>query len=318
MTREISEYVRSCIECQRYKVSNLKPAGLLQTPVMQRRFEVIAVDLFEPLPATKRDNHWILIIEDTASRIISDNGTQFVGGVMQQVAHCLGIQQTFTPVYHPEANPVERKNRDLKVQLEIYVRGDHAAWDEQLPAIRFAMNSAKCESTGYSAVYLTFGRELRTPDDTNRDLRQIVEEENFLPEVTPKLLALADTLRVAHQTQEERQIRWKQYADQRRREGVYQPGDLVWVNTHTISRREQRYPSKLAPRRDRPYVVKQRKGARSYKLQTGQRGRTCGHRAVSYFSTEPLYWRMATCAGGTDPQTRTTPKEEGGRRRSRT
>ena len=40
-------------------------------------------------------------------RIKSDNGVQFVSAVMQKVAYCLGIQQQFTPVYHPEANPVE-------------------------------------------------------------------------------------------------------------------------------------------------------------------------------------------------------------------
>lgn len=301
MAREIGEYVRSCIECQRYKAGNRKPAGLLQTPVMQRRFEVLAVDLFGPLPAAKRDHHWILIVENTASqwvelfplqqttaeacaevlinevllrfglprRIISDNGAKFISGVMQQVAHCLGIQQTLTPVYHPEANPVERKNRDLKAQLGIYVRNDHTTWDERLPAIRFAMNSAKCESTGYTAAHLTFGRELRTPDDTTRDLRAIVAGETFLPQITPKLLALVDTLRVAQQTQEDRQDRRKQYADQRRREGPeYEPGDLVWVATHPISKQDQHYSAKLAPRRDGPYVVKRRVGVSSYELQT--------------------------------------------------
>lgn len=303
MSKEIAEYVRSCIECQRYKASNVKPAGLLQTPVMQRRFEVLALDLFGPLPTSKKGNHWILIIEDTVSRwveifplqqataetcadvlinevflrfglprrIISDNGTQFISGIMQQVSHCLGIPQSFTPVYHLEANPVERKNRDLKTQLGIYVQNNHTSWNDRLPAIRFAMNSAKCETTGYTAAYFTFGRELRTPDDTGRDLRALIQEENFLPEVTAKLatLALADTLRVAQLTQEDRQDRRKRYADQRRRESPdYQLGDLVWVTTHTLSRRHQHYSSKLAPRRDGPYAVKRRVGASSYELQT--------------------------------------------------
>lgn len=64
MRAEISKYVRNCIECQRFKASNLKPAGLLQTTSSKQRFEVIAVDLFGPLPPTDTGHRWILIVED--------------------------------------------------------------------------------------------------------------------------------------------------------------------------------------------------------------------------------------------------------------
>ncbi|GFX63816.1 retrovirus-related Pol polyprotein from transposon 412 [Trichonephila clavipes] len=47
-------------------------------------------------------------------RLISDNGTQFASAVMQQICYLLNIHQSLIPVYHPQANPVERKNRDLK------------------------------------------------------------------------------------------------------------------------------------------------------------------------------------------------------------
>ncbi|GBM43499.1 hypothetical protein AVEN_9453-1 [Araneus ventricosus] len=46
-------------------------------------------------------------------RVISDNGTQFVSAVMQQLCYLLKIHQSFIPIYHPEANPVERKSRVL-------------------------------------------------------------------------------------------------------------------------------------------------------------------------------------------------------------
>ncbi|XP_048525456.1 uncharacterized protein LOC109534254 isoform X3 [Dendroctonus ponderosae] len=49
MRKSIAEYVGRCIECQRFKATNLKPAGLFQTPVQSQRFEVIAIDLFGPL-----------------------------------------------------------------------------------------------------------------------------------------------------------------------------------------------------------------------------------------------------------------------------
>lgn len=222
----IENYIRNCIKCQRYKPSNQKPLGFLQTTATNARFEVIAFDLFGPLPLTANNEAWIFIVEDVATRwvklfplkrataeectkillteiilrygtprrIISDNGTQFVSSVLQQLTYCLGITHGFTPVYHPEANPVERRNRDLKTQLAILVEDDHTTWAEKLPSIRFAMNTAMCSSTGYTPAYLTFGRNLRTPDDIQHDFRSIVQSETFMSEITPKLLIMSDTM----------------------------------------------------------------------------------------------------------------------------
>lgn len=299
MRRYITDYVKSCAACQRYKADNMKPAGLLQTPVMQQRFEVIAVDYFGPLPTSPEGMNWIFIVEDTATRwvelfplmdataercaktllnevilrygtprrLISDNGTQFVSAIMQHLTFCMGIKQSLTPVYHPAANPVERKNRDLKTQLAMQVGKQHDHWPEALPAIRFAMNTARCQGTGYTAAYLTFGRELRTPDDITRDLRSIVQSENFVSELTPLLLRLSETLRQARETNEKEQDRRKASADTRRRpDQGYKIGDLVWVNTRVISSSARRTTAKLAPRRDGPYMILHRRGPTSYEV----------------------------------------------------
>lgn len=68
MRNQINKYVNNCTECQRYKASNKKPAGLLQTVPSGQRFEVLAFDLFGPLPMTSDGFQWILIAEDLASR----------------------------------------------------------------------------------------------------------------------------------------------------------------------------------------------------------------------------------------------------------
>lgn len=68
MRSEIAKYVKSCIECQRFKASNQKPSGLLQTTSSKQRFEIVAVDLFGPLPPTEDGHRWILVVEDVASR----------------------------------------------------------------------------------------------------------------------------------------------------------------------------------------------------------------------------------------------------------
>lgn len=68
MRKYIEAYVKKCPDCQRYKISNQKPAGLLQTTVMNQRFEVISFDLFGPLPASPNGMTWIFIVEDLATR----------------------------------------------------------------------------------------------------------------------------------------------------------------------------------------------------------------------------------------------------------
>ncbi|GFV98890.1 transposon Tf2-11 polyprotein [Trichonephila clavipes] len=66
-----------------------------------------------------KNYYWteVLLRYGIPRRLISDNETQFVSAVMQQICYLLNIHQSLIPVYHPQANPVERKNRDLKPRL---------------------------------------------------------------------------------------------------------------------------------------------------------------------------------------------------------
>ncbi|CAG9568732.1 unnamed protein product [Danaus chrysippus] len=303
MRGHIEAYTRNCLECQRYKPSNQKTTGLVQTTATNQRFETVAFDLFGPLPETRENHRWIFIVEDVMTRwvelfalkyatadecakillneiilrygaprrFISDNGSQFVSNVMQQLTFCLRIRHGFTPVYHPETNPVERRNRDLKTQLAILVKDDHTSWSDKLPSIRYAMNTAKSCSTGFTPAYLTFGRELRTIDDVEHDLRDIVQNENFIMEITPKLLLIADTLKRAKEIQEMKEEKRKEYVDKTRKACPnYREGDLVLVDTHTLSKSSQGYSSKLAPRRDGPYVINRRHGPSSFQVTNPQ------------------------------------------------
>lgn len=301
MRSEIAKYVKNCVDCQRFKATNLKPAGLLQTTSSKQRFEVVAVDLFGPLPETEEGYRWILIVEDVASRwtelfkmidataeacakilieeiflrygiprrIKSDNGVQFVSAVMQKVTFCLGIQQQFTPVYHPEANPVERKNRDLKCQLAIIVQDQHDRWHHCLPSIRFAMNTSKCQSTGYSASFLTFGREMRTLDDVQHDVRSIIQSENFIPEISTYLQSLVQVLKYAKEMEMKTQDKNKAYVDQHRRlQPDFDIGTYVLVTTHVLSNASKGITSKFMPKRDGPYIITRKIGSSTYEVSS--------------------------------------------------
>ncbi|GFU17752.1 transposon Tf2-8 polyprotein [Trichonephila clavipes] len=181
-----------------------------QTPVPAQRFESIAMDLFGPLPETTEGMKWIFIVEDYTTKWVE---------LFPLNCFVLDINQSLIPVHHPQANPVERKNRDLKPRLTMMVGNNHTLWIEKLPAIRFALNTAKCESTDHTAAYLTFARELRTLDQVNTDLRSVIHNDNFVPEFTPYLKRFEGYMSQIKENIEMSQDRQKThtYADKSRR-----------------------------------------------------------------------------------------------------
>lgn len=91
MRQCITKHVAHGLDCQRYKLANRKPPRLMQTSTTNQRFEVLAIDLFGPLPTSKSGKRWIFIVEDTTSRVAGWNyfrwptqplklGTSPVGG----------------------------------------------------------------------------------------------------------------------------------------------------------------------------------------------------------------------------------------------
>ncbi|GFW04598.1 retrovirus-related Pol polyprotein from transposon 412 [Trichonephila clavipes] len=152
---------------------------------------------------------------------------------MQHLCFVLDINQSLIPVYHPQANPVERKNRDLKPRLAMMVNNNHTLWIEKLPAIRFALNTSKCESTDHTAAYLTFARELRTLDQVNTNLRSVIHNDNFVPELTPYLKRFEGYMSQIKENIEMSQDRQKTYADKSRRPSPnYKVNDLFGLAIH--------------------------------------------------------------------------------------
>ncbi|GFU98489.1 uncharacterized protein TNCV_3653201 [Trichonephila clavipes] len=168
----------------------------------------------------------------------------------------LPLKHPSIPVYHPQANLVERKNRDLKPPLAILVQDKHDCWSEKLPFIRFALNTAKCETTGQTAAFLNLGRELRTPSEVVSDIRVVIQNDNFVPEITPYLKKFAKFSTQIREMVEEQQNSRKFYADKKRKAApTYQPGEHVFVASHPLSNAAQGRSAKLMPRRDGPYVI---------------------------------------------------------------
>ena len=302
MLREIAAYVRGCQTCLAHKPLQQKPAGQMHATDVARPWEHVTTDLVGPLPRSRQGHTWLLMTQDRFSKwvelvplrkatadavtraitdrvimrhgkpeiVISDNGTQFKSTSMTARLRAFGIQHRTAPVRAPHCNPVERTNRTIKTMVAQYVGQDHRAWDEHIPALQFAYNTAPHDATGYTPAYLNCGRELalpsplpeprnddeETPDDVHRRLEEAYE-------------VVKVNLARAFQRQEH-------HYNLRRRGWQPRVGDIVWKKQYQLSNKSQAINSKLAPKYIGPLEVRRKISPVIVDLRS-RRGKWCRH-----------------------------------------
>jgi transposase InsO family protein len=182
---DVRRFCLSCDKCQRVapKTSH-RPVPLGTTPLIDEPFSRVAMDLIGPIkPAAESGNRYVLTIVDYATRypeavalknidsvtvaeallgvwsrigvpdeILTDQGTQFVSQVMEEVNRLLSIRHLTTTPYHPQCNGlVERFNGTLKQALKSYARIDLGIGIDTFP--RYFLRTAK-----YPKLVLDFRR----------------------------------------------------------------------------------------------------------------------------------------------------------------
>jgi hypothetical protein len=132
-------------------------------------------------------------------------------------------------------------------------------WVTKLPAIEFAINSARSASTGYAPFFLNFGRMPRAMiwnDATSKEFPAIREF------ALQKKLALMD----AHDSILAARVKQTKDANKKRQSLPFQTGDLAYLSSKNIS-----FPKglarKLIPKYLGPYKITQDFGNSSFKLE---------------------------------------------------
>jgi len=212
--REANELVLSCLECQRFaiKKEGFHPLNSLEATYP---FDHISIDLAGPFETSHVGNSYILLLVDVATRftilrtllnkdaltiaqelfniftlvgfpkiIQSDNGTEFVNTVIQNLTLISSIDHRLTLPYHPRANGIaERHIRTMKSSLFKSLEGFVKNWDRFIPAIQYAMNR-KIHSVHNSTPYaLFFGRPANEFLDYSESNSQPLNDEQLLNRV---------------------------------------------------------------------------------------------------------------------------------------
>ncbi|GFU73770.1 transposon Ty3-I Gag-Pol polyprotein [Trichonephila clavipes] len=167
--------------------------------------------------------------------IITDRGAVFRSRLVSSLVDLCNIDHRFiVTAYHPQTNGLtERFNKTLADMLSMYVDVEQKNWDEILPFVTFAYNTAKQETTGFTPFYLLHGREAETTLDTMLPFCPNDFDDNNITKIAARAeesrqLARVHTLRA--------QDKDRRRYDSKHQMVSYAPGDLVWVYTPVLRR----------------------------------------------------------------------------------
>lgn len=92
-------------------------------------------------------------------RIHSDKGANFMSGLIEELCHLAGMEQSRTTPYHPMGNGmVERFNQTRLQMLSTLDENKKSDWKSHVAPMVHVYNATIHSSTGYSPFYLMFGR----------------------------------------------------------------------------------------------------------------------------------------------------------------
>lgn len=293
MYSNVASFVTNCDVCLAYKQPTFGTLGKMGRPkTCSRPFQTLSIDFVGPLPRSRRQNSYILvltccfskyclvfplrqanatavckILEDSVflvhgvpQTLLMDNGSQFISRELNSLLAKYKVPNIhFTPKYTPQVNTVERYNKTIVTAIASFVNDDHRAWDINLPKIQFAINNSVNEVTGYTPSFLIHGRELVTCGSHYTE-SDIPNELIFLPrdiyaENLGHLAGIFDNVQAAlwHSHQKS-----TQRYNLRRKHAEFSAGDIVWKRCFFQSDKGSHFAKKLAPKFEKCRVKKKK------------------------------------------------------------
>ena len=296
MVSDVRAFCETCHTCRTSKPSNQKPYGLLNPlSVPSYPWESIGMDFVGPLPESgNRDGlfdsitvviclltsmvHLIpsrtnysasqlaeLIFEHIyklhglPKNIISDRDVLFTSTFWKQLHRLIGTRLRLSSAYHPQSDgSTERANRTITQMLRQCVNPNQKDWVAKLPAIEFAINSARSESTGFAPFFLNSGRMPRTILWDSKLTTEYPAVREFALQKKMAIMAAHDSILSAR-------VKQTRDANRRRRASPFQEGDLVYLSSKHISFAKG-LARKLIPKYIGPYRILQDFDNSSFKL----------------------------------------------------
>lgn len=197
LANDVKTYCQECINCQRFKTSNRYNKAKLKPIYTSRPNQIVAADVFGPLPLSNGKFKYVLVVTDLFTKyveffametqtahetarklvdyisrhsimdtILTDQGKNFQSELISELWELLDVHKSRTTPYFPSCNGnCERMMRTLQNMLSNYVNDEKNNWDEYLPLLMFAYNTATHASHKFTPFELQHGRQARVPLD---------------------------------------------------------------------------------------------------------------------------------------------------------
>lgn len=219
MKSDIAAWTRSCIQCQKSKVTRHTRSSMGNFVPPNSRFEHVHIDLVGPLPPSEgyrycltcvdRFSKWpeaIPLVDITAEsvargfytgwiarfgaplRLTTDQGTQFESSLYQALTKFLGTARQRTTAYHPASNgQVERFHRQLKAAIMAH---ETTQWTVVLPTILLGFRAAWKEDIKATTAEMVYGSTIRIPGEFLNPAPETPDASTFVGKIREAMAKL--------------------------------------------------------------------------------------------------------------------------------
>ncbi|GCA63291.1 hypothetical protein KIPB_009076, partial [Kipferlia bialata] len=194
---DVARWVKACPLCQkvrRQRTERPQPGDI----TAGEPWEVVCIDTIGPIIIGQDSQKWYVItmvdsfsrytelkvVKDKKPRTMalalvgsvcsrygiprvlrSDHGTEYDNALMHELANSMGMAQTYSLAYHPEANGiVERMNQEVMRHVRAFTleHGHARDWQLWVPSTMAILNGTVNRVTGKTPYEVVYGRTLRT------------------------------------------------------------------------------------------------------------------------------------------------------------
>ncbi|KAJ8040086.1 hypothetical protein HOLleu_14281 [Holothuria leucospilota] len=318
---DVAKFCKTCHSCQMVGKpnQNIPAAPLKPIPAFEEPFSRVIIDCVGPLPKSRAGHQYILTIMCASTRfpeaiplrnikartvlqallkfftlfglpkeIQSDQGSNFMSTVFQQMLYELGIDQIKSSAYHPESQgALERFHQTLKNMLKTYCHDNERDWDEGIPFVMFAARESIQESLGFSPFELVFGHTVRGPLKLLKEkwLSDPGEDIHLLDYVSRFKDRLHGACELAQENLRHSQKKMKAWYDKTTVKREFKPGDKVLVFLPVSGQ-------PLQARFQGPYVIERKVSDTDYVILTPDKRKS---KRVCHINMMKKYYEREDC-----------------------
>lgn len=294
----LRQTLRECDSCQRNKIPTTTLPLHQQAVVSEAPLDLISIDFLGPLPKSKYACEYLLVMMDTFSkytklyplkkatctaaitkldhfirevgkprRVLSDRGTQFTSKRWKESLQQREIQGILTSIRHPQANMVERVNRELARFYRTFLDTDsHKKWVSITPRIEAILNESYHDTIGMSPHEALKGKR---PERFWNELIPIHWRDPELEE-QERINIIWERIKTKGEKRMERKNKNKENY-------LYKEGQMVLVKACNISNAASGRIAKFMALYEGPYRVQERTSLNTYVLHHPHNGKERGH-----------------------------------------